>query len=837
MAFKSGNLNSDSENVIKKVENINQAQGTNAAYKALRKEYENYVNNPSHSQSQDAAFLKEVTTGLKSQMPDLSVAWGKEQLEPGYSNFDKKLNQKNIEADGNKRDIDAQGNEVTPFDQTMSKELIGQYSDLAHSRPVLGLFGPKYISEGDLNSKLKQIDENKIKQENLIKNQNFDKPIAQTLMTNGGELFSTIAGIKNGSADGTITKSDLEQYIKTVNANPNGALARNVDQFQMSVVNELAQNWDSPQIKLLHPNGHISVDSLASGAGYTSVKSMINAANFPNAENSSSNDANNGSFVHFNNWDKPIVQNAPDSPVPANVKPNPETAAPHNETKPKPEVTVKRLPNGDIIEPPHKDAKPKPEVVAHHKDAKPKPEANHEYEVGKGDNFWSIARKLHPGEHNNAKLGGFVKEMEKLNPQIKNFNLIRPGEKIKLPGQTPVSKDTPIQPESPKLSPTEVTKPSSPEVTKPSSPEVTKPSSPEVTKPSSSEAQAAKSELFGTNSGSEYSVRTETYTAEGKLDPTSSSGNSDTPIIVPPAKVQSEKIAINPNDLNVKPAPIVTDSGTSQNMQIANDLLANNGKLYNDINSVTSSQEISQSGLQAYVAFVKGNPDSSLAKDVSPEQFKAVENLTNNWNSADIQKMVDKNGNMSPDSIALGLGDNNSIAVGSPLLNPAENNFEYLRQTDNATVNTLFAENGKIYNDINSVTSSKDLSQSGLEAYVTYIKGNPQSRLANDITPEQFQIIQNLAQNWQTPNVQSLLDKSGNLNLDSVAQGLGYSNNELLAKEGNGNTEGGNITTANPNKLNNSTNTGNPLIDGSFDAKNMSQITGNPLIDGYFTNP
>ncbi len=225
---------------------------------------------------------------------------------------------------------------------------------------------------------------------------------------------------------------------------------------------------------------------------------------------------------------------------------------------------------------------------------------------------------------------------------------------------------------------------------------------------------------------------------------------------------------------------------------------------------------------------MKGNPDSSLAKDVSSEQFKVVENLANNWHSADIQKMVDKNGNMSPDSIAVGLGDKNSIAVNSPLLNSAENNFEYLRQSDNATVNTLFSENGKVYNDINSVTSSKDLSQSGLEAYIAYVKGNPQSRLANDISSEQFQIIQNLAQNWQTPNVQSLLDKSGNLNLDSAAQGLGYSNNELLAKESGSNAS---------NRTNEQVNTGNVLIDGSFDAKNKSQETGNPLIDGYFTNP
>ena len=180
---------------------------------------------------------------------------------------------------------------------------------------------------------------------------------------------------------------------------------------------------------------------------------------------------------------------------------------------------------------------------------------------------------------------------------------------------------------------------------------------------------------------------------------------------------------------------------------------------------------------------------------------------------------------MSPDSIAIGLGDRNSVAVNSPLLNPAEKNFEYLRQTDGNIVNTLFANNSKIYNDINSVTSAQDLSQSGLEAYVEYVKGNPQSRLANDVSPEQFQIIQNLAQNWNTSDVQSLLNKNGTLNLDSVSQGLGYSNNQHIENK------------ASSNKTTERIDTGNVLIDGSTEAKNKSQITGNPLIDGYFANP
>ncbi len=788
------------ENTVKKVENAQKTEGTRAAYKALRKEFENFVNNPQNNQSTDMAFLSAVNAQLGGEMRNLSLAWGSEQLEPGHANSGKELNIQNIYKDGFKADYDKAGNLVTPFDLAMSQTLMSQYGELATSRPVLGIFGHRYISKGDLDSRINKIDQFYQKQNEGIKAYNEDKPIAQTLLANNARLFSTLESAANGGvSNGKVTKEELGNFIKNYQDNPNSALAKSVDTYQMSVINQLYKNWDTPEIKSLHPNGYISVNSMAESLGYADSQSMINDFNAPTA-----------APLQFNNWD---------NPHPAAATPPEAAAHPAAATAPEaaahPAVATPPEGSSHVPEQPHKPLTPPNSTEAH-------PMAklgDNEYSVKPGDNFWKIARKLNPSEHDNNKLGGFVKEMEKLNPHIKNFNLIRPGEKIKLPGQTPVSKDTPTQPG--------VTKSSSPEVTKPNSPEaeVTKPNSSEVTKPSSPEAQTAKSELFGKNSGSGYSVKTETYTTEAQLNPTSPSSNNDTPIIVPAAKVQSEKTAINPNDLNVKADPIITDIGTSQNIKIATDLLANNGKLYNDINSVTSANQISQSGLQAYIAYVKGNPESSLAKDVSAEQFRAVENLANNWNSTDIQKMVDKNGNMSPDSIAIGLGDRNSVAVNSPLLNPAEKNFEYLRQTDGNIVNTLFANNSKIYNDINSVTSAQDLSQSGLEAYVEYVKGNPQSRLANDVSPEQFQIIQNLAQNWNTSDVQSLLNKNGTLNLDSVSQGLGYSNNQHIENK------------ASSNKTTERIDTGNVLIDGSTEAKNKSQITGNPLIDGYFANP
>ncbi len=285
-------FNQQVESSINKVKEVNKTNGTQAAYQELRKEYDNFINNPNHSQLEDKAYLENITSGLKNEMTGLSAAWGLDQFQAkqiqynrGNGNYEtqteflshgKNLDKKTIVNDGNLTDINAEGQVVTPFDQIMSRELMNNFNEFHHSKPVLGLFGHEYLSHDTLIHKIKELDETNFKEQKLERNQNQDVNIAQSLMANNNELFATLDSINNGNPEGKIHRSNLKKFIQETENNPNGAIAQSFTPEQVSMVYNLEKNWTSEQIKMLHPDGYISFDSIANALGYNSTQSMFN---------------------------------------------------------------------------------------------------------------------------------------------------------------------------------------------------------------------------------------------------------------------------------------------------------------------------------------------------------------------------------------------------------------------------------------------------------------------------------------------------------------------------------------------------------------------------------
>ena len=225
-------------------------------------------------------------------MTGLSAAWGLDQFQAkqiqynrGNGNYEtqteflshgKNLDKKTIINDGNLTDINATGQVLTPFDQIMSRELMNNFNEFHHSKPVLGLFGHAYLSHDTLIHKIKEIDDTNFKEQKLEQNQNQDVNIAQSLMANNNELFATLDSINNGNPEGKIHRSNLKKFIQETENNPNGAIAQSFNPEQVSMVYNLEKNWNSEQIKMLHPDGYISFDSIANALGYNSTQSMIN---------------------------------------------------------------------------------------------------------------------------------------------------------------------------------------------------------------------------------------------------------------------------------------------------------------------------------------------------------------------------------------------------------------------------------------------------------------------------------------------------------------------------------------------------------------------------------
>lgn len=285
-------FNNQVEKTINNVKETSKTEGTQAAYKELRKEYENFIANPNHSQSEDKAFIQNVAYGLNDQMVGLSAAWGLNQLQAKevtynqgsdsertvteYSSHGHDLTPKTILNDGNLTDVNANGQIMTPFDQVMAQELASNFDQFHHSKPVLGLFGHAYLSHDTLLHKIDKIDKANFKEQALIRNQNEDVNIAQSLMANNNELFATLDGINNQEPTGKIHRDNLKKFIKDVETNPNGVIAQSFDTEQISMVYNLEKNWDSEQIKILHPDGYISFDSMANALGYSDTQSMYN---------------------------------------------------------------------------------------------------------------------------------------------------------------------------------------------------------------------------------------------------------------------------------------------------------------------------------------------------------------------------------------------------------------------------------------------------------------------------------------------------------------------------------------------------------------------------------
>lgn len=196
---------------VQKIEKIDHTKvsdggGANAAYQELKTEYDNYAK--THKPDEVKAYWKDVTQQLsdKKVLPDLSLAWGKEQGindESAYS-----IKNSNKYSDGTR---DAE------MDKTMADALSKKVETLDNSGRSGGFLWLYDRPDGRLSAK--EID----KGLETLESENEKRIAAQTVRDQQAPLFKGEPPLaqaldhftQNGqNSDGTITREDMEQFVK-----------------------------------------------------------------------------------------------------------------------------------------------------------------------------------------------------------------------------------------------------------------------------------------------------------------------------------------------------------------------------------------------------------------------------------------------------------------------------------------------------------------------------------------------------------------------------------------------------------------------------------------------